>query len=163
MSRLSLSPVCTGTLLFLSAALLAGCGVSERVTRAVTPYRIDVRQGNFVSQDMVAQLKKGMTRDQVRFVLGTPLVTDIFHADRWDYVYRLEPGHGEVQQRRLTVFFKDDHLEHVTGDVVAAQPGEHPAAAIPPAPRVIEIGAEPADKPSSGAKTDKVPAEQPAK
>lgn len=135
------SAVFAGPLLLITCiGLLAGCGVSERVTRAVTPYRIDVRQGNLVTQEMVAQLKRGMTRDQVRFVLGTPLVTDIFHADRWDYVYRFQPGRGEAQQRALTVYFKDDLLDRVSGDVVARQPGAAEAAAVPPAPRVVEIG-----------------------
>lgn len=158
--------VIKGPLLLISCiGLLAGCGVSERVTRTVTPYRIDVRQGNLVTQEMVAQLKRGMTRDQVRFILGTPLVTDIFHADRWDYVYRFQPGRGEAQQRVLTVYFKDDVLDRVSGDVVARQPGAAEAAAVPPAPRVIEIGtpvsqdkaAQPADA------TATKPAEQPAK
>lgn len=89
---------------------LAGCG-------PLAPYRIDIQQGNFVSQDMVAQLKPGMTKDQVRFVLGTPLVTDIFHAERWDYVYVLDrPGRPRVQ-RRLSVFFEDGRLARLDGDV----------------------------------------------
>jgi outer membrane protein assembly factor BamE len=84
------------------------------------PYRIDVRQGNLVTQEMVARLKPGMTREQVRFVLGTPLVSDVFHADRWDYVYRFQPGRGEPQQRRMSVFFADGRLARVDGDVVPA-------------------------------------------
>ena len=87
------------------------------------PYRVDVRQGNWVTQEMVAQLKTGQTKDQVRFILGTPLLTDIFHADRWDYVYRLQPGRGEVEQRRVTVFFSEGKLARITGDVVAAAAG----------------------------------------
>ena len=63
----------------------------------VKPYRIDIRQGNYVTQEMVSQLKPGMSRDQVRFVLGTPLVTDVFHTDRWDYIYRFRPGKGDQQ------------------------------------------------------------------
>ena len=90
------------------------------VTSVVTPYRIDIRQGNYITQEMVAQLKPGMTRDQVRFILGTPLVADIFHAERWDYIYRFKPGRGEVQQRRFTVFFEDHKLVRVAGDVVGA-------------------------------------------
>lgn len=97
-----------------AAAVLAGC--SGGLTSYVTPYRVDVRQGNFVTQEMVAQLKPGLTRDQVRFVLGTPLVNDVFHADRWDYVYRFQPGRGELQQRRLSVFFVDGKLARVAGD-----------------------------------------------
>jgi outer membrane protein assembly factor BamE len=99
---------------------LAGCGW-------LAPYRIDIQQGNFVSQEMVAQLKRGMTKEQVRFVLGTPLVTDIFHADRWDYVYLLDrPGEPRVQ-RRLAVFFADDKLARLDGDVVASAQEREPA------------------------------------
>jgi outer membrane protein assembly factor BamE len=78
---------------------------------------------------MVSQLKPGMTKDQVRNTLGTPLLTDIFHADRWDYVYRLEAADGKREQRRLTVFFVDDKLARVAGDVVPAAP--KPEAAAP--------------------------------
>jgi len=93
------------------------------------PYRIDIQQGNVLSQEMVSQLKKGMTREQVRFVLGTPLVTDIFHADRWDYVFYRELGNGAKDQRRLSVFFEDNKLARVTGDVVpAAAPALDPKA-----------------------------------
>jgi len=66
---------------------------------------------------MVAQLKRGMSRDQVRFVLGSPLVTDVFRTDRWDYVYRFKPGRGELEQRTISVFFVDDRLDRVEGDV----------------------------------------------
>lgn len=94
------------------ALLLAGCG-------PLAPYRIDIQQGNFVSQEMVAKLKRGMSKEQVRYILGTPLVTDIFHADRWDYVYSLErPGEAPVR-RRLAVFFEDDRLARLDGDVQA--------------------------------------------
>lgn len=82
------------------------------------PYRIDIQQGNFLSPEMVAQLKKGMTRDQVRFILGTPLVTDIFHANRWDYVFYRELGNGTKDQKRLSVFFEEDKLVRATGDNV---------------------------------------------
>jgi outer membrane protein assembly factor BamE len=84
----------------------------------ITPYRIDVQQGNVVTQDMVSQLKPGMSREQVKFVLGTPLVADMFHANRWDYIYRLARGRGGVEERKLTVYFEDDVLDHVAGDVV---------------------------------------------
>lgn len=99
--------------------LLAACSDAPPITRVLTPYRVDVRQGNFVTQEMVAQLRPGLSRDQVRFILGTPLVTDMFHVDRWEYVYRFQPGRGEVQQRRLTVYFQDNKLARVAGDVVA--------------------------------------------
>ena len=104
--------------LVVAAALaLAGCGSFSRWLDA---YTIDIQQGNYVSQDMVSQLKPGMSKEQVRFVLGTPLVTDIFHTDRWDYVYyRKIPG-GKTEERKLAVFFKDGRLDRLEGDVVAA-------------------------------------------
>ncbi len=104
----------------------------------LSPYRIDVRQGNYVTQEMVARLRPGMTREQVRFALGSPLVADVFHAERWDYVYRFQPGRGAVQTRRLTVFFEDDKLVRVGGDVIAADE-EDPAVTPTPAARVIEV------------------------
>jgi len=120
--------------------LLAACSSMPDVATSITPYRVDVRQGNFVSQEMVGQLRPGMTREQVRFILGTPLVADLFHADRWDYVYRFQPGRGELQQRRLAVFFEQGKLARVAGDVIGADAGETPAAGAPAAGRVIEIG-----------------------
>lgn len=106
------------TLLPLACAwALAGCGVLE-------PYRIDIQQGNYVSQEMVSQLKPGMTKEQVRFVLGTPLVTDIFHAERWDYVYTLERRGAARQQRRLAVFFQDGKLARLDGDLAGGGQGK---------------------------------------
>lgn len=80
-----------------------------------SPYRPDVQQGNFISQEMLAQLKVGQTRDQVKFILGTPLLTDIFHAERWDYPFRLERGNGELTTSRVTVYFKDDKVVKFDG------------------------------------------------
>lgn len=85
----------------------------------LTPYRIDVQQGNVVTQEMVSALKPGMSRDQVKFVLGTPLLTDMFHANRWDYVFRMQRGNGKVEERRIAVFFENDVLLRVDGDVAA--------------------------------------------
>ena len=139
---------------------LAACSNVQMpdVASAITPYRIDIRQGNYITQEMVAQLKPGMTRDQVRFILGTPLVADIFHADRWDYIYRFKPGRGEVQQRRFTVFFEDQKLVLVAGDVVGAEScdaGVEAQAAAGARSRVIEIAPDtPPKKPESGEKTE---------
>lgn len=142
---------------FLSFLLLAACSSTPDVTSAFSPYRIDVRQGNFVTQEMVAQLKPGMTRDQVRFILGTPLVADIFHAERWDYVYRFQPGKGAVQQRRLTVYFDNDKLARVAGDVVAADTGEAGVGASPGTRgRVIDIAPEGGKKEEAVKKADTV-------
>lgn len=131
---------------------LAGCSSTPDMPSVLTPYRIDVRQGNYVTPQMVAMLKPGQSRDQVRFILGTPLVTDPFHADRWDYIYRFQPGRGEVQRRRLTVYFADGKLARFDGDV-AADPSPPSAQSND---RVIEIGpkagAAPAAKPAEAGK-----------
>jgi outer membrane protein assembly factor BamE len=104
--------------LFILSAVLAGC--SNVPMLPLKPYRIDVQQGNYVTQDMVAKLRPGMTRSQVRFALGTPLVVDPFRTDRWDYFYMLHKA-GELAERRVvTVVFKGDELLRIEGDVVAA-------------------------------------------
>jgi outer membrane protein assembly factor BamE (lipoprotein component of BamABCDE complex) len=79
-------------------------------------YRIDIPQGNIITQQMVDQLRPGLTKNQVIFIMGTPLVRDTFHQDRWDYVYSFQPGGGERGQERITVFFENDQLTHFTGD-----------------------------------------------
>ena len=91
--------------------------------RLVNEYKIDIQQGNILTQEMVSQLKPGLTKDQVRFILGTPVLTDMFHANRWDYVYRLQKGStGEVEMRKFSTFFDaNDRLIRVAGDVMAAQ------------------------------------------
>ncbi len=94
----------------------------------ISPHRIEIQQGNFVTQEMVAQLKPGMSKDQVKFILGTPLITDVFHADRWDYVFtRVRANSRDVEKRRIAVYFEDGKLKRVDGDVVAS--GDAPAAA----------------------------------
>lgn len=84
--------------------------------RWITPYRVDVIQGNFISKEQVDFLKAGMTRAQVKDVLGTPLLTSLFHADRWDYVFTLKRQGVEPQSFKYTVFFKGDTLERFEGD-----------------------------------------------
>lgn len=106
----------------LAAALLAAAcsaydSTSRKVAEAITPYRINIVQGNFVSREAASQLREGMTRDQVRFLLGTPLLQDVFHADRWDYYFSFRRGSTPVvQSRQFTVFFADDKLVKWQGD-----------------------------------------------
>ncbi len=101
----------------LLAFALSGCGNIS----PLTPYRMEIQQGNHLSQEKVSQLRRGMTKDQVRFLLGTPLLTDMFHGDRWDYLFRRVPeSSNKVEARRLALFFVDGRLDHVEGDVVAA-------------------------------------------
>ncbi|WP_175808062.1 outer membrane protein assembly factor BamE [Burkholderia cenocepacia] len=99
---------------------LAGCSsydsVTQRIAQSITPYRITVVQGNFVSQEKAAQLQAGMTREQVRALLGTPLLADMFHADRWDYLFYFKRGSTSiVQQRDLVVNFSGDRVASWTG------------------------------------------------
>lgn len=98
--------------LVLALLALAGC---------VQPYRLEVRQGNVVTREMVQLLKPGMTRNQVRFALGTPLIADPFHPERWDYVY-LYKAHANAppETRRLTVVFDGDRVERIEGDLAPA-------------------------------------------
>lgn len=88
---------------------------------AVTPYKVEVVQGNFVSKEQVEQLKPGMSRQQVREVLGTSLLTDVFHADRWDYVFTIRRQGVDAQQRHLTVYFKGEVLDRFDGDTMPSE------------------------------------------
>lgn len=106
-------------------ALVGGCSsfdnASQRVAGLVTPYKVEVVQGNFVSREQVEAMKPGMSRQQVRDILGTPLVTSVFHADRWDYVFTLKRQGVPAQERKLAVFFKGDALERVEGDAMPSE------------------------------------------
>lgn len=81
-------------------------------------YKIFVEQGNIVTEEMVAELKPEMTRRQVQFVLGTPIVEDTFNSNRWDYIYLLRIGDEVTKQSRLMVIFDGDRLVNVQGDLV---------------------------------------------
>jgi len=98
-----------------SLALLGGCGNFGSMDFPGV-YKISIPQGNIITQDMVDQLRPGMTKRQVIFVMGTPLVRDPYHQDRWDYVYNFQPGGGERGQERLSVVFEDDQLVSISGD-----------------------------------------------
>ncbi|MDR3352451.1 MAG: outer membrane protein assembly factor BamE [Zoogloeaceae bacterium] len=116
---------------------LGACSYAPRV---ITEYRIDVQQGNVLTQEMVAQLRPGLSREQVRFILGAPVLTDLFHGERWEYVFRLQEGkNNATTRRRLSVFFDaEGHLTHVAGDVVA---GEATELTTPPVrTQVVDLG-----------------------
>ena len=130
-----------------SCALITACSYKPSF---INEYKIDIQQGNVLSQEMVSQLKPGQTKDQVRFLLGTPLVADIFHQQRWDYVYRYQNGQtGVVESRKFAVFFDaDGHLERVDGDVAVAEASELNAPVAKS--RLVDLGTltgEAADKP----------------
>ena len=117
--------------LLLAPLILAGCSTPQWVKSArenppnwLTPYRVDIGQGNYVSESMAGQLKEGMTREQVRAVLGTPLLVDPFRNDRWDYVFDIQRGDGRKERRRFSVFFKDNLLASWGGDPLPKEGGE---------------------------------------
>lgn len=109
--------------LVVAVLLCSACSAPSWVPAAVRPYRPDVQQGNIITKDMVEQLRTGMTRDQVRFLLGTPMLKDVFHQDRWDYPYvLLHRTTGEVQIRRLYVVFDDGKLARYQSDAMPTEP-----------------------------------------
>lgn len=116
-------------IILILTLLLAGCSRMPAIP-TLQPHKIDIQQGNYVTQDMIAKLKPGMTRSQVRFALGTPLIVDPFRTDRWDYVYMMQRQGRLLEQRNVTVIFKNDLLDRIEGDVVA---GANAAAASEPA------------------------------
>jgi outer membrane protein assembly factor BamE len=131
----------------MAVVLLASCGSGRLSAPMVAPYRMEIQQGNFITQEMVSQLKLGMSKDQVRFVLGTPLITDSFHADRWDYVFRRQRASSkELEQHKLSVFFADGKLARMDSDVMPAAPSD-PAGIKTPAPEAKP--ASPAAKPDA--------------
>lgn len=121
------------SLLLGCAFALGACSIPSLQFPGV--YKIDIQQGNIITQEMIDQLRPGMTKRQVVFVMGTPLVRDPFDQDRWDYVYSYQPGGGERGQERVTMFFENDLLTHFTGDfkpteeATAEAPASAPAAA----------------------------------
>ncbi|CAB3777285.1 outer membrane protein assembly factor BamE [Pararobbsia alpina] len=104
----------------VSTVVLASCetynNATHKIVDRMTPYHLTIEQGNFVANETAAKLQKGMSRDQVKALLGTPLLTDVFHQDRWDYMFSFRRGPVEiVEQRDLTLYFNGDSLDHWTG------------------------------------------------
>ena len=118
---------------------LAACSSTSFTSYLPTPYRVDIQQGNVITQDMMAKLKPGMSKAQVRFVLGSPPITDMFHANRWDYVYLLKEGRKIKEERKLTLFFDNDQLTRVAGDVSPETAQDKAAEAAKPAQAPTEI------------------------
>jgi outer membrane protein assembly factor BamE len=108
------------SLLLAGASGLVACGglgsPVSRMASIVTPYKMDIVQGNFVSKEQAAALQPGMSRPQVRDLLGSPLLVSMFHADRWDYVFTFRRQGFDAQARKVTVFFNGDVMERVEAD-----------------------------------------------
>jgi outer membrane protein assembly factor BamE len=132
------------TLLTLAALALAGCAGEEKPDEYQNSmledlpfvYKMTVQQGNILTEEMVDQLQPGMTKRQVRFLLGTPLLTDFFHTDRWDYTYTIRRGHQDMQQKDLTLYFQDDALVRIEGDL---RPDPNRAATREPREMVVSV------------------------
>ena len=88
------------------------------------PHRIDIQQGNVVSQEKVNRLETGMNRNQVQFIMGSPMIVDVFHEDRWDYIYYFKPGYGDVKEERVTLFFENDALVRIDGTMLPSATAE---------------------------------------
>lgn len=102
-------------LFILLAFLCVSCGTA---LPSIKPYKLDVQQGNVVTSKMLLQLRPGMTKSQVRFIMGTPLIQDSFHGNRWDYVYQMREGGKLKEQRRVIMDFENELLKSVRGDVI---------------------------------------------
>jgi outer membrane protein assembly factor BamE len=83
-------------------------------------YKVDIQQGNVIEQDMLDRLKPGMDKNQVKYIMGTPVLIDPFHNNRWEYIYSFQVGGGIREQRHITLHFEDDKLNRVTGDIIPA-------------------------------------------
>jgi outer membrane protein assembly factor BamE len=108
-------------LLLATLFCMTGCGMVRGFT--LKPYRINIQQGNYLEEDEVEQITPGMTRSQVRFLLGTPMVADLFNPERWDYVYYLKLGRSrEVFRRHFVVYFEGDEVVRVEKDLGNTSP-----------------------------------------
>ena len=103
--------------LLVLSLLVTACSPS---LPSIKPYKMPIQQGNLVTSKMMMQLKPGMTKTQVRFVMGTPLINDSFHKDQWDYFYQMEKDGAIIEKRRVILMFEKDLLAKVKGDVIPA-------------------------------------------
>lgn len=113
------------TLLAALIVAVAGCSTF----RFPGVHRITIQQGNVVTQEMIDRLRPGMTKSQVRFVLGNPIIDNELKADRWDYYYSIQIAGGEKQRRKLQLYFMDDRLSYFEGDYAPTKAQENVAAA----------------------------------
>ena len=108
-----------------ASLLLAGCSSvhdpyapqSSILEKIPLMYKRDMQQGNVITQGVINRLKPGMTKSQVNYIMGTPLLVDVFHLERWDYVYRAREGKQPTEQKRISLFFEDDRLVRTEGDL----------------------------------------------
>jgi len=129
----------------LLSFLCVSCGTA---LPSIKPYKLDVQQGNVVTSKMLLQLRPGMTKSQVRFIMGTPLIQDSFHGNRWDYVYQMREGGKLKEQRQVVMMFENELLKSVRGDVIPAGSDQSKAneAEAPTGTRVITPLKKPEEK-----------------
>ena len=115
-------------LVIFAIAALGACGATNNSRSGLfEPFKVDIPQGNYVTQDMLAQIRTGMTTDQVRFALGAPLLNNLFQPDLWSYVFRYKHAGGRVDLRRLVIQFKDQRVAKIEGDdLPASEDGSDP-------------------------------------
>ncbi|MPS49704.1 outer membrane protein assembly factor BamE [Methylobacillus sp.] len=121
-------------IILLTALLCAAC---SSTLPSFKPYKMDIQQGNVVTSKMMLQLRPGMTKSQVRFIMGSPLIQDSFHRDRWDYFYQMRKGGKVIEQRRIIMEFENDALKRVRGDIIPASPEDLAVTAPTPATPVV--------------------------
>ena len=109
-----------------------GCASDDRSRSGfLEPYKFSIPQGNYLNQQMLAQVRQGMSREQVRLTIGSPLLIDIFHPNRWDYVFRFQYPNGDAELRRVTIEFRDDRVASVTASDVLPQRDDPNDPALP--------------------------------
>ena len=132
-------------ILLIVVLLGTACSNYSANLPSIKPYKMDIQQGNVVTSKMMMQLRPGMTKSQVRFIMGTPLITDSFHADRWDYFYRMVKGGKLIEQRHVILEFENDQLKRVRGDVIPAET-QSVAGEDKPAVAPVKAGAKQKEK-----------------
>lgn len=100
-------------LLILAIPLLLSACASSSMPGFLQVYQMDIHQGNILEEEKIKRLRLGMTENEVRFLLGSPMLVDVFHQNRWDYIYYNKPGKGEPEQRRISLFFEGGRLARI--------------------------------------------------
>ena len=109
------SRACAPLLLVLLA--VGACASADRARSGfLEPYKFAIPQGNYLNQQMLDQVREGMSREQVRLAIGSPLLTDVFHPNRWDYVFRFQYPNGDAELRKVTIEFREDRVARVKAD-----------------------------------------------
>ena len=134
------------TLRYLAVLLVLLCTACGTALPSIKPYKLDVQQGNVVTSKMLLQLRPGMTKSQVRFIMGTPLIQDSFHGNRWDYVYQMREAGKIIEQRRVILEFEKDLLKTVRGDVIPAGTAAPEAERANTGTRLVEPYKKPEEK-----------------